>query len=158
MTLYKKLHVNATTNLQSLLYLCRLVSGCVNQRRKFPCDNKTLWVKNSMRDILCPMLTWGKSEKSIYACLHHTRTKIIQAPGRPLLLMLHQPTTLEAYTCLTKKYCSYKIAHSSIPSHRTFFTTLECGMRVLYIVTSSNLSWRYSHNTIQCFVRTGTII
>ena len=47
---------------------------------------------------------WGKYEISIKSWLRRIRNKNIQAPGRPPILMLHHPTTLEASTRPTEKH------------------------------------------------------
>ena len=41
--LLKKLHVNVTKHLQSPLYLCLALSGCVKHSSKSPCGNYVLW-------------------------------------------------------------------------------------------------------------------
>ena len=53
------------------------------------------------------MSTWGQSEKSIAAWIHHLRKKRIQSPGLPPLLTIHHPPTLEYSTWLTNKSCYY---------------------------------------------------
>ena len=52
--------------------------------------------------------TWVQSDKSIASFLYCIINKSIQAPGRPPLLTLHHPPTLEASTCPTRKPCSSK--------------------------------------------------
>ena len=65
------------------------------------------------------MSTWGQSEKSIFACIHHIITIKTQAPGSPTLLTLNPSPNLESSTCLNKKSCSSKnFKHlDSLPSN-----------------------------------------
>ena len=106
--LQNKLHVNATTNLQSLLYIFLVLSGCVKQSRKLPCGNSLFRVHTLTHYLHYTMYIWDRYEKDTSACIHCIRSKSIQDPGRPPLLTLHQPSTLEASTCMTKNSCSSK--------------------------------------------------
>ena len=94
----KKLHVNVTTNLQSLLYLCLVLSGCVKHNRKFPCGNLLFRDRKLTRYHHCTISTWVQSENSIAEWLQHIRNKSIQAPWRPPLINVHPPPTPEAST------------------------------------------------------------
>ena len=131
-----KLRVSATTNLQSLVYLCLVISSCVKKRRKFPCGNSLFRFHTSMYYLHRTISTWLKYDKSIGAYIHCIRTKSIQAPGYPPFLTLNHPPNLEASNFLTKIIFSPKIAHSLIPSYRTFFRTSACGMLVFPIATN----------------------
>ena len=64
------------------------------------------------------MSTCGQYEKYIYVWLHRIRTKMIQAPGRPPLIMLHHPPPIEASTRLNKNSYSSKncTQFDSLPS------------------------------------------
>ena len=105
---FKNKHDNVTTNLQSLLYICLVLSGYVKQRSNFPCGNSLFEVHILMRYLRCNISTWGKSEKAISTWLHRIRTKRIHPPGRHHFLTLHRPSTFEASPCPTKRYCSSK--------------------------------------------------
>ena len=104
----KKIHLNITTNLQSLLYLCLLISGSVKHDSKFTCGNSLYQYKTLTRYLHRTMYTWSQYEKSISAWVHHNSNIRIQAPGCPPFLTLHHPTTIKIYTCPTKKSCSSK--------------------------------------------------
>ena len=131
-----KKHVNVTTSLKNLLYLCLVFPGYIKHNRKFPCGNSIFQDKTVMYYIHHTMSMWGQYDKSIAACIHHISVKRIQAPGRPPFLTIHHPPTFESSTRPTKNSCSPKIAHGWIPSHWNFFITLACEMRVLYITTN----------------------
>ena len=105
---YLKKHVNVTTSFQSLIYLCLVLSGCVKHSRKLLCENSLFWDNKLARYLHHTMTTWGQSEKSIAAWIHHIRIKMIQYPGLPPFLVLHLPPTLEASTRPTKNSCSSK--------------------------------------------------
>ena len=105
---FKKLHVNFTKNLQSLLYLCLILSLFVKQNRNFPCVKSRFWDKTLTYYNHRTMSTWVQSKKSIAAWIHCIRNKGVQAPGRPSFLTLHHPTTLEDSTRQTKTKTSYK--------------------------------------------------
>ena len=132
----KKIHFNFTTNLQSLLYIYPVLSGCVDRNRKFPCGNSLIWYKTLTHYHRHTMSKWGQSDKYIAAWIHHISNKMIQAPGLPPFLTLYHALTLEAFNCPTKTIVPKIIAHSWIPSHRNFFITLTCCMWVLYIATN----------------------
>ena len=108
LTFFLKTHVNITKNLQSLLYLCRLNSGCFKHDSKFPCGKSLFQYMTLTRYLHRIISTWGQYEKSIEAWVHHIRNLRIQAPGCPPFLTLHHPTTIEAYTRPTKKSYSSK--------------------------------------------------
>ena len=138
--------------MKSILFPCLGFLGCVNNIRKLSFENSLFWDKTLTRYYHCTISTWDLSKKSTSSWLHSFRTKRTQAPGRPPFLTLNHPPTLEASTRPTKTIVPTKIAHSWIPSHRTFFITFICGMRILYTTTNQNQSWCKSHNTIQFFV------
>ena len=133
--IYIYIYVNVTTNLQSFLYLCLVNSGCVKHNMKFPAGNSLFQDKTLTCYHHCTISTWGQSEKSIVSWIYCIRNKKIQAPGRPPFLALHHPATLEASTYPTKSLVPAKKSHSWILSHRNFFITLACGIRVLCIAT-----------------------
>ena len=54
------------------------------------------------------MPTWVQYEKFKAAWINCIRNKRIKVPGRPPFLTLHHPPTLEASTCPTKNYFSFK--------------------------------------------------
>ena len=128
--------VNVTTNVQSLLYLCLVLSGFVKHNRNFPCQNLLLWDRTPTRYNYRIMSTWGKYEKSIKSWVQCIRNKRIKAPGRPHFFILHHPPTLEASTFPTEIMVPTKIAHSWISSHWNLFITLICGIQVFYIATN----------------------
>ena len=103
------MHVNVTTNLQNILYLCILLSGCFKYNRNLPCEN-SLFLKKTLTCYLhCTISMWGQTEKSMAAWLHHIRNIQIRAPRRPPLLMLHHPPKFDASTLPTKNNVSYQI-------------------------------------------------
>ena len=104
-----RLHVNVTTNLQSLIYIFLVLLGFVNYNRKLTCGKLLFWDKTLTHYHHRTMSTWNEYEKSISAWIHRIRTKRIQAPGRPSLLTLNHPPTLEASTCATEMSCLPKI-------------------------------------------------
>ena len=85
--------------------ICLLISGCVKQCRTFPYGNSFFKIQTLTRDLRRTMSTWGQSEKAIDPGIHHIKTKIIQAPGRPPFLTLHYPPTLEVSIFPTKRSC-----------------------------------------------------
>ena len=97
-----RLHVNVTTNLQSLIYIFLVLLGFVNYNRKLTCGKLLFWDKTLTHYHHRTMSTWSEYEKSISAWIHHIMRKIIQAPGRPPFLTLHHRPTLEYFTHLTK--------------------------------------------------------
>ena len=115
---FLKKHVNVTTKFQSLLYLCVLFSGCVNNNSKLPCGNSLSRDNTLTRYLHHNMYPWVQYEKSISAWVHCTRNKSIHPPWYPPLLTLHQLPTLEASTLPTKKYVPYKkfTQFDSLPS------------------------------------------
>ena len=102
------IHVNATTNLQSLMYICLVISVCVKQRSEFICGNSLLRVKTLTCYLHRTMYTWVKFEKAIAAWPHRISTKRIQTPGCTPFLIIHHPPTLEASINPTKSSCSSK--------------------------------------------------
>ena len=116
---FKNILVNSTTNFQSLIYFCLLLSGCVNQHRKYPCGNPLFQVQTLMHYLHRTMSTRGQSDKAISAWLECIRTKRIQSPGLPPFLTLHHPPTLESSTGLTKNYFPSKncTQFNSLPSN-----------------------------------------
>ena len=106
---FLKLHVNVTTNLQSLKYIYLLLSGGVKHKSTFPCG-KSLLQDKKLTNYLCrTMSTLVKSEKSISSWIHSISNKRNQAPDRPPFLTPHQQPTLESSICPNKIYCSSKI-------------------------------------------------
>ena len=101
------LHINITTTFQSLIYICLVLSGCINYNRKFPCGNSLFRDKILTCYHHRIMSTWFQYQKSIASWIHHINNKRIQAPGRLPFFALHHPPTLEAYTRPTKNI-SYK--------------------------------------------------
>ena len=106
-----------------------------------------------MCDIHLTMYMWEKYDKAIAAWLHRINTKRIHVPGRPQLLTLHHPPTLEAYTWPNKKSCSSKkwTQFDSLPSNLLH----NIGMWHAGLVNhnKTNKSWIDSHNKIHFFVR-----
>ena len=87
----KKLHVNATKNMQSLLYICFLLSGCVKYNKKFPCGKSLFREKTLTHYHHRTMSGLSQYKKYIAAYIHCRSTKNIQATGRPPLIMIHHP-------------------------------------------------------------------
>ena len=87
---FKKIHVKSTTNFQGLLYICLVLSSCVEIYKKFPSVNSLLWVQTLTRYLQRTISKWGQSDKYPAAWICCTRTKRIQAPGRPPFITLHQ--------------------------------------------------------------------
>ena len=98
LTFLQNLHVNVTMHVKSLLYLCLVLSGCVNHSRKFTCGNSLLLDKTLPRYPHRTISMWVQYEKAIAEWFHCIRNKRIQSPGLPLFLTIHHPTTLEAST------------------------------------------------------------
>ena len=90
---------------------------------------------------------WVQSEKYMAPFLHSILTARIKVSSIDTTHSL-----LKLPLDLIKNIVHQKLAHSSIPSHWTFFITLTPGIWVLYIVTTSNHFWRNSRNTIHFFV------
>ena len=88
-----KKHVNVTTSLKNLLYLCLIFSGYVKHNRKFPCGNSIFQDKTVMYYIHHTMSMWGQYEKATSAFIHHIRTKMIQSQGHPPFLTIHHSPT-----------------------------------------------------------------
>ena len=79
--------------MQSLLYPCLLLLGCVNHSKTSPFGNSFLWYKPLTHYLHCTMSTWVKYEKTIVTWIRCIMNKRIQAPGRPPFLMQHHPPT-----------------------------------------------------------------
>ena len=91
-----------------LLYICLILSGCVQQHSKFSCGNSLFQVQTLMYYPHLTMFTWGQSDRYISAWIHGISTKQIQTPGCLPFLTLHHLSTLEYSTIPTKKFCSSK--------------------------------------------------
>ena len=104
----KNIYVADTKKLQSLLYLCLVLSGCVEHSRKSLCVNSLFLDKKLTRYLHKIISKWGQCEKCIDAWIHLIRAKRIEAPGLLPFLTLHHPPTLEGSACPTENSCSSK--------------------------------------------------
>ena len=71
--LLTKLHVNVTKHLQSPLYLCLVLSGCVKHGSKSPCGNYLLRDNTLTHYLQNTMSMWSQFEKSKAAWIHLIR-------------------------------------------------------------------------------------
>ena len=94
--------------IQSLLYICLVLSGCVKHSMKFPCGISILQYKTLTQYIHHTISTWEQYEKTISSWIHRIRTIRIHYPRRLNFLILHYSQTLEDSTCPTKRSYSSK--------------------------------------------------
>ena len=119
------LHVNFTTSLQSLLYLCLVLSGFLKHNRNFTCGKSLFLDKTLTRYHHRTMLTWVQNEKFIASWIHRISNIRVQTTGRHPFLILHHPPTLEASSLPIKTIFPLKISHSWIPYHQSFFVIID---------------------------------
>ena len=109
-----------------------------------------------MHDLHCTISKWGQSEKTIAAWLHSISTKRIHALGRPPLLTLHHPPTLEYSARPTKNSCSSKIfTHFNYLPLDLIRNIGMCNVGLVHY--KKKQSWKDSHNAIPFFVHPSPI-
>ena len=94
--------------MQSLLYICLLLSGYVKDSTKLYSGREIFRDKTLTRHLRRTMSMRGQSDKSIAVLIYQMSNKTTKAPWCLPLITLHQWPTLEASNHQTKNHCSSK--------------------------------------------------